>query len=169
MAFFSKITDIVRSPGDPKVIQTGPSSRALPDRLAQKLGWFSIGLGLVEVLAARGVARSLGLRHGAGLIRAFGVREIFAGMMCLSTESKLGVWSRVGGDALDFAALFFANGRNNPKKRNVDLAMAAVAGITLLDVITAEGLTARHRRGQNSYRDYSDRPGLDPKFFKRSI
>ncbi len=38
--------------------------------LAQGLGWFSLGLGLAEVLAPRNLARSLGMEERTGLIRA---------------------------------------------------------------------------------------------------
>jgi hypothetical protein len=38
--------------------------------------------------------------------------------------------------------------------------MWMVAGVTVLDLVAAQMLTARHARGQNGWRDYSDRSGF---------
>ena len=62
-------------------------------------------------------------------------------MLSLSTEKNLGLWSRVGGDGLDIATLMTALRDDNPKKQNVATAIAMVAGITLLDVMAAQGTT----------------------------
>src|SRR4051812_26594880 len=52
-------------------------ARMDPRRLAAGLGWFSIGLGLLELLAPRFVGRiSGGDGRRTGLIRLYGVREI---------------------------------------------------------------------------------------------
>ena len=56
----SKVSDVSRSPGDPKVIETGPSSMKPADRFGRALGWFSIGLGLTELLAAPRLTKALG-------------------------------------------------------------------------------------------------------------
>jgi hypothetical protein len=158
MTFLAKASDIVRSEGDPTVLESGPSSRGSSDNLAKALGWFSIGLGLVELIGARRMAQALGMEGREGLLRAYGAREIASGVTCLSADGMAGVWSRVAGDALDLATLFHAYSDDNPKKTNVGLAIAAVAGVALLDLATAQGLTARHsRRGEP--RDYSDRSG----------
>ena len=58
----SYISNITRSKGDPKVLTSGPSSLAASDRLGRLLGWFSIGLGMMELLAPRRVTRALGGR-----------------------------------------------------------------------------------------------------------
>ncbi|MFC7551316.1 hypothetical protein ACFQU7_01900 [Pseudoroseomonas wenyumeiae] len=48
------------------MLSTGPSSLAAPDQMARGLGWFSIGLGLMELFAARSLARSLGMQGQKG-------------------------------------------------------------------------------------------------------
>ena len=53
MTYISRLSDITRSKGDPKVLRAGPSSLGSADQLARALGWFSIGLGLMELLAPR--------------------------------------------------------------------------------------------------------------------
>jgi hypothetical protein len=154
------MSGIARSPGDPTVISSGPSSKGVSDTMSRRLGWFSLGLGMAELLAAEQITRALGMEGKEGLVRAYGVREIASGMTCLSTEAPIGVWSRVAGDALDIATLMTAYNDNNPKKHNVTGALVAIAGITLMDLWTAQALTMRHRRHRGQQRDYSDRSGF---------
>jgi hypothetical protein len=154
------LLNITRSQGDPKVLKSGPSSLGTPDRLARNLGWFSIGLGMVELLAPRRLTRTLGMDGMETVVRAFGAREIASGVVALSTEKKLGIWSRVAGDVLDIATLAPALGPYNRKRGNAKLALAMVIGVTALDVIAARGLAARHRRTQGSTNQYSDRSGF---------
>ena len=160
MDVLTKFSDVARSPGDPTVIKSGPSSRGLSDSAARGLGWFSIALGLTELFGARQLTKALGMEGREGVVRAFGARELVHGMLCLSVDDKLGAWSRVGGDGLDIATLLAVYKDDNPKKHNVALALAAVAGVTLLDLATAQGLTVRHSPNRGEKRDYSDRGGF---------
>jgi hypothetical protein len=150
---------IARSPGDPKVISTGRSSLLPEDRVAKGLGWFSLALGAVELVAANRLARWLGLPHQAGLIRAFGAREIGAGVLTLSSEKGPGLWSRVAGDALDIAVLAGGLDRRNRRRGNAEMAMAAVIGVTILDIVTAARIGQRHGRTSKDVRSYRDRSG----------
>src|SRR3954454_7790290 len=77
-----------------------------PEQLADGLGWFSIALGLGELLAPGTMSSVVGAknRHGA-LMRFLGLREIAAGVMILSGARTAGCWSRVGGDLMDLALL----------------------------------------------------------------
>src|SRR5947209_18500779 len=128
----SQLSDIARSDGDPKLVTSGHSSLTSFDHLARALGWFSIGLGLAELVAPKAITRTLGMEGKEDLIRLYGVREIMAGMMSLSLEKSMGLKSRVAGDGLDIATLLMCMGKNNPKSDNVGKALAAVVGITLL-------------------------------------
>ena len=98
------------------------------------------------------------------LLRAYGMREIGAGVMSLSMNKKLGLQSRVAGDALDIATLLAAMRENNPKRENVAIALAMVLGVTILDIAGAQGVSSNQRRRQpaRSYRDRSGFPkGVD--------
>lgn len=159
MNLLTKATETVRSPGDPKVLKTGPSSMGAPDRLARALGWFSIGLGLAELLAAPRMTRALGMEGKEALVRGYGAREFGSGVLSLSLDKTVGIWSRVAGDALDIATLATVYRNDNPQKRNVGLALAAVVGVMAFDVLCAQGLMVRHKRGKGQVRDYSDRSG----------
>ncbi|MBK3802083.1 hypothetical protein GAY33_23190 [Azospirillum brasilense] len=154
------ISNIARSKGDPKVLHSGPSSLGASDRLARALGWYSIGLGLTELFAAKRITRALGMEGKEALVRAYGVRELGHGIVSLSPDKHLGLWSRVAGDGLDIATLMTAMRHDNPKRDNVGIALAAVLGVTLLDIIGAQGVTARHRRPHDRPRSYRDRTGF---------
>src|SRR5436305_11233554 len=83
------------------------------ERIANGLGWFSIGLGLAEVLAPRELAQFIGIRDSAKtrtVLRTYGVREIGAGLGILSQRRPAGwLWSRVAGDILDLSSLAAAD------------------------------------------------------------
>jgi hypothetical protein len=154
------LSNIVRSKGDPRVLRSGPSSLGSGDRLARGLGWLGLGLGLAQLLAPHRFTRALGMEGADWLVRAFGAREIASAVMTLSVDKKLGLWSRLGGDALDMAALMPALDRHNPKRDNAKLALALVAGVTALDIIAAQSVSTRHRRKRGSVRSYADRTGF---------
>lgn len=155
----TNLTGIARSPGDPRIERNGPSSMRGPDRLARALGWFSIGLGVAELVAPGKIARSLGLEGKEGLIRGYGARELASAVPTLSIDKPVGLAARIGGDALDLATLATALHGDNPKRRNAAVATALVVGITLLDIVAFNGVKAAHRREPDGDRDYSDRSG----------
>jgi hypothetical protein len=131
------------------------------DALARGLGVFSIGLGLWEVLAPRSLTRMLGMEGNEGLVRAYGMREIAAGIGILASEDPTGwIWGRVAGDGLDIATLVTGLEGDNPKRTNVALALAAVAGVTALDVYCGQQLSSDSKEPLPPMRDYSDRRGM---------
>lgn len=115
-------------------------------KLARGLGWFSIGLGLTELLAGRRLARALGMEPRSGLLRFYGLREIAAGVGILANARRAPearwVWARVAGDVLDLATLLPTLRRSNPQRGAAAFATANVAAVTALDVICAQQLSA---------------------------
>jgi uncharacterized membrane protein len=115
------------------------------EQLARGLGWFSIGLGLAEVLAPRAINKISGGRgRQTGLIRLFGLREIASGIAIFAQGRKptAAVWSRVAGDALDLAALGVAFASPDTNKGRAAFATANVLAVTALDVICARQLSS---------------------------
>ena len=157
MPLFSNIT---RAKGDPKVLSTGPSSLSAADRLARNLGWLSLGLGATELLAPGMVARWLGLYGRETRLRFFGLREVAAGVLTLSVDKQVGLWSRVAGDGLDILTVLPALSRYNPRRGNAALALAALVGVTLIDAAAAQATSAKHARGKGARRSYRDRSGF---------
>lgn len=110
--------------------------------IASRLGWFSIGLGLIEVLAPRTLERFLGIRHHGFLLRMMGFREIASGVGILTGRRPSSwLWARVGGDLIDIAGLGMALNSDTAKPANIGLACAAVAGVTVLDLRCAQELS----------------------------
>jgi hypothetical protein len=138
-------------------------SQQSPNGLARALGWFSIGLGISEVIAPDSFCKALGMRGKESLVRAYGLREIAAGMGILGSRDggqAPWVWSRVAGDALDLASLSGGLSDRNPKKANVKLALASVAAITMLDLACAGALQTTAKAAKQPMRDYSGRVGM---------
>ncbi|HEU5017083.1 MAG TPA: cyclase dehydrase [Pseudolabrys sp.] len=133
--------------------------------LARGLGWFSIGLGAAEILVPHAFTRWLGMRDGVALLQSYGARELLAGIGILASEKAAPwVWSRVGGDALDLATLAGGIRKDNPNNANIGIALAAVLGVTLADLVCAASLTEHEResreRTQRFVEAYSRRSGF---------
>ncbi len=113
------------------------------DGMAQALGWFSIGLGLAEVAAPRGIGEMIGIGHHPLLLRLAGLREIASGVAVLAQRRPAGgLWARVAGDAMDFSLLGLAlASEKNVRPERAAGAIAAVAGVTILDVLCALTMT----------------------------
>jgi uncharacterized membrane protein len=118
-----------------------PSTNA--KRLARGLGWFSVGLGLTELLAPKFIARISGVsEERTGLIRLYGARELASGIAIFSQKNPAAaVWSRVAGDALDLASLTAACSAPDAKRGRITFAAANVAAVTALDVMCARQLS----------------------------
>lgn len=136
-------------------------SQSSADVLAQGLGWFSIGLGITELFAPQSLAHFLGMEDRSELIRAYGAREIVTGVGILTQDDPTPwMWGRVGGDVLDLATLATGFGRDNPQSGNVGLAVAAVAGVTALDILCAQALGRDEMAPALPVRNYSARRGM---------
>jgi hypothetical protein len=114
----------------------------IADRLAQGLGWFSFGLGMAELVAPGRLTRAFGLEGKENLLRAYGGREMAAGVGALSARADVGMWSRVAGDIVDLGTLAIGmKNASEAQRRNAAIAIAAVAGITILDAAVATMLS----------------------------
>ncbi|RKH19443.1 hypothetical protein D7X74_06745 [Corallococcus sp. CA047B] len=106
--------------------------------MPRALGWFSVGLGITELLGAKPLLRFLGFSQGHRLMRGYGVRELAAGMALLGPARKRPwLWARVAGDAMDLATLGYGLREPGARKGRLLAATGAVAGVTLLDIYAA--------------------------------
>ncbi len=129
------------------------SRSTVPNKLARGLGWFSIGLGMAELLAPKSLGKLIGIRGHERLMRAFGMREIGTGIGILlqrqvpgqttgRTAGQTARWlrARVAGDALDLAALKLALASEKSDRARVIFATAMVGGVTVLDALCSRQL-----------------------------
>jgi uncharacterized membrane protein len=118
-----------------------PSANA--KRLARGLGWFSLGLGMTELLAPKFIAKISGIsERRTGLIRLYGLREIASGIGIFAQKNPAtAVWSRVAGDALDLTSLGVAATSTDTNKGWLTFATANVVAVTALDVMCARQLS----------------------------
>jgi hypothetical protein len=91
-----------------------------------------------------------------------GAREILTGVGILSQDDPVPwLWGRVGGDALDLGTLAMGLRHDHPRRANLSVAIAAVAGVMALDLICAQALSGRERRSPpHRIRNYSARRGM---------
>jgi|EndMetStandDraft_9_1072997.scaffolds.fasta_scaffold00056_23 hypothetical protein len=130
-------------------------------KIARGLGWFSIGLGVAELMAPGALNRSLGMREHNTLVRGFGLREIGAGLGILTMKHPVPwVWARVAGDVLDLSSLLVSLGPNNPRRGSATAAFLSVVGITAIDILTARSLEQHEAYRRLPRRDYSGRSGF---------
>ena len=123
------------------------SSLTDPRTLARGLGWFSIALGLAEVLAPGSIKGNTGVPGPRGLVQSNGLREISTGVALLSAKDPVPlVWARVAGDILDIATLAPAFRPDNPQRAGATSAMAFVLLATATDLAVAlQGNSRRHQ------------------------
>src|SRR4051812_15939548 len=125
-------------------------------QFSRSLGWFSIGLGATELFAPRFLARSIGVSDDHDrLIRVLGLREISSGLGLLARPRPTGfAWSRVAGDIMDLSLLGAAYTRlgsqpmsvsrsHHDDRRRLTFAIAAVLGVTAVDVMASIRLTRK--------------------------
>jgi uncharacterized membrane protein len=113
------------------------------EKIARGLGWFSLGLGLVGLVAPGRLAKLIGLRRNHNvLLRVLGAREVTSGVGILAGRrpNSNWMWSRVGGGAIDLALLGAAFRQMRPRRNKLAMTTAAVAGATAL------GAAFRRRR-----------------------
>jgi hypothetical protein len=131
------------------------------DAMTRGLGWFSIGLGLLELAAPRRLGGALGLERRSGLLQFYGAREILAGLGILAARRPAAwLWARVAGDALDLATLAPGLREGNRQRGFAAAAAAAVAGITLLDIYCAMQSGEEKPVNRGLLKDYSARSGF---------
>lgn len=106
---------------------------------ARGLGWFSVAVGSVELLAAP---------------RGGGLRKIVNGVGLLGSEEPAPwMWARVAGDAADLVALARA-----PRRGRAMALGAAVAGVLVLDLLVARRLGSAPAAEAADYRRRSGLP-----------
>jgi len=125
--------------------------------MANALGWFSIGLGIAQLTAPKRMARLVGVNDDGksmATMRAIGVREIAAGVGLLTQPRPVEwAWGRVAGDAMDLTLVGNALTSDDNDRARTAATLAALVGITALDVYCAQRLTNTRRNTMTTAAD----------------
>jgi hypothetical protein len=136
-------------------------SRSMHDEVAKSLGYFSIGLGLAEIVAPGAICRAVGIEGQEGIVRAYGAREIATGASILAShDATPWIWGRVVGDALDIATVAAAPSNRGDGGDRRWWTVGALIAVTALDAYTAKCLTAEKGGPTTARADYRDRSGF---------
>ncbi len=120
-------------------------------KLARVLGYFSVFLGLVELIWADALAIHLGLSRFEWLLRAYGAREVLTGLVTLvSRDPTIGIWLRVIGDALDGGTLGWGYMRDPFRWMGIAVALLAVTPVIIADIYCAIMLTKLKRNASSA-------------------
>ena len=123
------------------------ASRPGSETVSALLGWFSIGLGVAELLAPRQVAQAIGVRNVAAnrrWVQAMGARELAVGAgVLLQPGNPFWLWARTAGDAMDLGMLAAAAGQRGADPRRLAAAALSVAAIAAFDAGTGRQLQRR--------------------------
>jgi hypothetical protein len=115
------------------------------DRLAQFLGWFSIGLGTAQVAAPRTLCRLVGASADGlapRLMRLMGIRELTQGTGILTRpRPTTWLWSRVAGDAVDLSLLGLIGVKN--RRARTAVAIGNVITVTIPDIYESRFLSRK--------------------------
>ncbi|AWN21874.1 hypothetical protein DKM44_00340 [Deinococcus irradiatisoli] len=114
-------------------------------QVARGLGWFSLGLGVLELALPGRLTRFLGAPEHSTLVRTYGLREVVAGLGLLLTPTPMGmsawVWGRVAGDVLDLATVGKVSPERPRGRKHTGNTLAMLTAITVADVLCARALT----------------------------
>jgi hypothetical protein len=136
-------------------------SQSGSDVLAKNLGYFSIALGVAELVAPRAICRAAGITGLESLIQAYGAREIATGVAILTShDPEPWIWGRVAGDVADIATVATGLAQDNNRRENSMLALTALAAVTLVDIACASALTGEKGGRKTAIADYSRRSGF---------
>jgi hypothetical protein len=109
---------------------------------AHGLGWFSIALGLGQLLAPNEISRLIGVSQNESLMRALGLREVITGIGILGQRTpSSGVWARVSGDLVDIGLLLTALSGRKSERHRVAATTGTIIAVTFVDLITARRLS----------------------------
>lgn len=120
--------------------------------LGMALGWVSVGLGVAALLRPRTLTQAAGVGSGRRVtrtMRAIGARELTTGAGLLMQPRQTGwLWARAAGDVIDLGLLAAAGRQRRYRSERIAMASALVAGLTVLDVLSAWDRQRQSQSGQ---------------------
>jgi uncharacterized membrane protein len=152
----ARLAGFTSSDGKVTAFPVRTSGQRRGDAWVQALGWFSLGLGVAQLLVPRAISRASGLGAHPNFIRACGARELASGVGILSgRKTSRWLWSRVAGDVADLTLLGTAARAGGVHRTRLAWIAAAIIGITALDAI-ASMRSSRRRSASGIEGAYGD-------------
>lgn len=111
-------------------------------RASKALGWFSVALGVTQIVKPELVATMSGFddRGGRAVIRFTGFRELITGLGILRRPREARwLWVRFAGDVIDLAYLGYKLGTSQSRLR-LSGSIASVLALTAIDGMVAQNL-----------------------------
>jgi hypothetical protein len=131
------------------------------NKVARGLGYFSIALGVAELVAPGAICRAAGIRGLEPVVRGYGAREIATGVAILNShDPEPWIWARVAGDLADVATVAAGVQQDNDSRSRSAVALATLAVVTLVDLACANGLNSEKGTRKTATRGYADRSGF---------
>jgi uncharacterized membrane protein len=123
----------------PAQVQRAVRSLGERDALNRSLGWFSIGLGVTQLLAPKALGRAIGVGDQSTVMRLCGMREIASGVGLLSGKAPAAFsTSRVIGDVMDLALLGVSLRSPQANPSRIAAAATAVASVAAVDMYASK-------------------------------
>ena len=123
----------------PTRVQQAVRTMGQRDTLNRSLGWFSIGLGVTQLLAPKALGRAIGVGDQSTIMRLCGMREIASGVGLLSGKAPAAFSSaRVIGDVMDLALLGASLRSPQANPSRIAAAATAVASVTAVDMYASK-------------------------------
>jgi hypothetical protein len=97
-------------------------------------GGVSATFGVVQMLAPRLVARTVGMTYPPWVLRAIGLRDLALGLVMLARPTPRWRWVRVGNDMFDYGIIAAAAFLPGAQRRRLAGFAAFAAGIVALDL-----------------------------------
>ncbi len=149
--------------------QRSRTNNGLLGTLTGGLGWFSLGLGVSQIVAPDRIIEMTGVPKNDTsrlLMRVVGGREIASGLGILTSANPAPwLWSRVGGDVMDLTLLCASLRSRRAQRDKVAATMMSVAGIFVLDLLTSIKSSRRFgstARGEERFRAMGRTGGAGP-------
>lgn len=128
-----------------------PAQLRDPDQVVNSgIAWFSVALGVTQIVAPDTLARLIGMRPTQTTrttMRAIGVRGLTTGFGLLSNaKSSPWLWARLAGDMVDLSLLATGVGRRADDRSRAGRAALAVGSVAALDLLAATRSRRTHRQ-----------------------
>src|SRR5690349_13122050 len=116
-------------------ITNGRKNSSAMRKIAAGLGWFSVGMGVAEIVAPGAVSKLIGVKRKSSDTRWRGVRKLAAGIgLMQAPQSGMGLLTRAGANVLELSRMRSRSRRRGSNSGRAAIGLAALAGVAAICV-----------------------------------